>query len=79
MGARRLTYKMDSQLVVGQMNEEFQVKEQHLLRYYHKASTLVQDFEKICIQHILREQNVRADMLSKLSARKEKGQLTTII
>lgn len=79
MGAKTIICRTDSQLVVGQMNEEFQVKEDHLLRYFHKASALVTDFDKVEIKHIPREQNARADMLSKLSSGKEKGQLTTVI
>ncbi|XP_014497027.1 uncharacterized protein LOC106758609 [Vigna radiata var. radiata] len=79
MGARRVTCRTDSQLVVGQMNGDFQVREDHLLKYYHQACSLVKDFEDVKIQHIPREQNARADLLSKLSNGKEKGQLTTII
>lgn len=77
--ARRLICRTDSQLVVGQMNGDFQIKDEHLLKYYHKASALAQCFEKIQIQHIPRELNVSADMLSKLFSRKENGLLTTII
>ncbi|XP_014501831.1 uncharacterized protein LOC106762433 [Vigna radiata var. radiata] len=79
MGARNLVCRTDSQLVVGQMNGEFQVKEDHLLKYFHRASSLAATFDKVEIQHIPREQNTRADMLSKLSSGKEKGQLTTVI
>ncbi|XP_014506412.1 uncharacterized protein LOC106766176 [Vigna radiata var. radiata] len=79
MGARKVICRTDSQLVVGQMNGDFQVREDHLLRYYHQAYSLVKDFEDVKIQHIPREQNARADLLSKLSTGKEKGQLTTII
>ncbi|XP_022642973.1 uncharacterized protein LOC111242702 [Vigna radiata var. radiata] len=79
MGARNMVCRTDSQLVVGQMNWEFQVKEDHLLKYFHRATSLVETFEKVVIQHIPREQNTRADMLSKLSSGKEKGQLTTVI
>ncbi|XP_014496659.1 uncharacterized protein LOC106758229 [Vigna radiata var. radiata] len=79
MGARKLVCRTDSQLVVGQMNGEFQVKEDHMLKYFHRASSLVATFEKVEIQHIPREQNTRADVLSKLSSGKEKGQLTTVI
>lgn len=57
MGSQKLTCRTDSQLVVGQMNGNFQVKEDNLLKYYHKASTLAQGFEDLKIQHIPREQN----------------------
>lgn len=79
MGTRRLICRTDSQLVVGQMNGDFQVKEDHLLKYYRRASALARSFERMEIRHIPREQTARADMLSKLSSNKEKGQLTTII
>ncbi|XP_014493263.1 uncharacterized protein LOC106755592 [Vigna radiata var. radiata] len=79
MGAQSLTCRTDSQLVVGQMMGEFQVKDDQLLRYFHKASTIAKNFQPFIIKHIPREENARADMLSKLSAGKEKGQLTTVI
>lgn len=66
-------------MVMGQMNGDFRVKEDHLLKYFHLASALFKEFEKIRILHIPREKNARADMLSKLSTGKDKGQLTTII
>ncbi|XP_014524217.1 uncharacterized protein LOC106780445 [Vigna radiata var. radiata] len=79
MGAQSLTCRTDSQLVVGQMIREFQVKDDQLLRYFHKASTIAKNFQPFTIKHIPREENARADMLSKLSTGKEKGQLTRVI
>lgn len=61
------------------MNGEFQVKDDQLLRYFHKANTLIKEFQQFTLRHIPLEENTRADMLSKLSSSKEKGQLTTII
>lgn len=79
MGARSLICRTDSQLVVGQMNGKFQVRDDQLLRYLHRVGTLVKDFHRCILKHIPREENVRADMLSKLHDGKEKGRLTTII
>ncbi|XP_017434586.1 uncharacterized protein LOC108341410 [Vigna angularis] len=78
MGAHRLTYRKDSQLVVRQMKDEFQMKDEHLLKYFHKARNLLEKVEKVDIKHIPREENVRVNMLSKLSSGKEKGHLTTL-
>lgn len=47
MGARPLTCWTDFKLVVGQMNGEFQVKDDHHLKYFHKASALVEEFEQV--------------------------------
>lgn len=71
MGASSMISRTDSRLVVGQMNGEFQVKDDQLLLYFDKASTLVKD--------IPRQENTLADLLSKLSEGKEKGRVTTII
>lgn len=57
IGVRRVTCRTDSQLVVGQMNSNFQVKDDYFLRYFHKASALGKDFEKIEIKHIPPENN----------------------
>ncbi|XP_052723752.1 uncharacterized protein LOC128193711 [Vigna angularis] len=55
MGARRVTCHTDSELVVGQMNGNFQVREERLLPYFQQATELVKNFDKIAIQHIPRE------------------------
>lgn len=79
MGARRLTCRVDSRLVVGQMNGEYQMKDDHLLRYFHRANALTKEFERFILRHIPQEENALADMLFKLSSEKEKGHLTSII
>ncbi|XP_017431870.1 uncharacterized protein LOC108339241 [Vigna angularis] len=79
MGAKRITCRTDSELVVGQMNGTFQVREERLLRYFQRATELTRTFDKVAIQHIPREQNTRADLLSKLSSGREIGQLTTVV
>lgn len=79
MGVHNLICHTDSRLVVGQMNNEFQIRDDHLIRYFHRASTLVEGFNSIEIKHIPRGDNARAYLLSKLSQGKEKGQLATII
>jgi len=43
-----------------------------LLKYYYKVIYLMVDFEKDTIEHIKREHNTRADLLSKLASTKSK-------
>ncbi|XP_014523020.1 uncharacterized protein LOC106779433 [Vigna radiata var. radiata] len=74
-----LECKMDSQLVVGQLNGTFQVKDDHLLRYYHKVNDLIKSFTSFSVTHIPRSQNSLADLLSKLTHSRDKSQLSSVI
>ncbi|XP_017419350.1 uncharacterized protein LOC108329586 [Vigna angularis] len=75
----RLECRMDSKLVVGHVNGTYQVKDNQLLRYFHKAQTLLQHFTEVNIIHVPREKNTKADLLSKLTHSKERAQLSSII
>ncbi|XP_072077907.1 uncharacterized protein [Arachis hypogaea] len=57
----------DSQLVVQQVTGNFQVKDQLLEKYHALVRELISHFTSIQITHIAREQNTRADALSKLA------------
>lgn len=61
------------------MNGDFQVKDNHLLRYFHKATDLLQSFKPGSVLHIPRKDHARAEVLSKLAKGKEKGQLSSVI
>ncbi|XP_072092774.1 uncharacterized protein [Arachis hypogaea] len=62
-----LTILCDSLLVVQQVNRSFQAKDQILLKYLDVVQQLLANFLDIKIHHIPREQNHRADVLSKLA------------
>ena len=51
LGAREVTCKTDSQLVVGQIKGEFEVKEPFLQRYYHTVNNFMAKFDKVIIEH----------------------------
>lgn len=61
------------------MNDIFQIKDDQPLQLFHKAKNLLDRFREIQIRHIRREENARADVLSKLMRGKEKGELTSVI
>jgi ribonuclease HI len=71
----------DSQLVVRQMKGEYQVRAEHLRPYHERLHQLARSFRTVRFDWVSREQNRRADELSKLgvalgapSAGKEAGQ-----
>jgi len=74
VGVKSLTCKTDSKLTVGHLNDKFQIKDPTLLQYYHLVQKVVQSaFKQVRIQQILRFENVRADILSKLASTKLKS------
>ena len=59
-----LTVEGDSLLVINQMSGRYQCKSQNLINLYEEAKTLEKHFKKIYFNHILRNENKRADQLS---------------
>lgn len=56
----------DSQLVVRQMTGEYRVRAEHLGPYHERLRQLGQAFRSITFRWVPREENARADALSKL-------------
>ncbi|XP_071933276.1 uncharacterized protein [Coffea arabica] len=67
-GARRIQVPSDSQLVACQVLDEYEAKEEAIQRYLSKVHQLTAHFKSFEIQRILRSQNRRADVLSRLAS-----------
>ncbi len=59
-----LIVQMDSELVVRQINGEYQVKSEGLRPYYERATETLDEFDSVEIEHIPREKNEDADALA---------------
>jgi ribonuclease HI len=55
----------DSQLVIRQMLGEYEVRTEHLRAYHDRLAQLAREFASVTWQWVPREQNARADGLSK--------------
>lgn len=55
----------DSQLVIRQMTGEYRVEAEHLRAYHDRLDQLVHEFSIVRFEWVPREENVRADALSK--------------
>jgi ribonuclease HI len=62
-GIKRLAVRLDSELVVKQMNGEYRVKHAGLQPLYRRARHLQRQFERIEFAHVRREKNKLADSL----------------
>jgi len=80
VGVKTLTYKIDSKLTIGHLNDEFQIKDPILLQYYHLVRTVIQSaFKRVRIEHIPRTDNIRVDILSKLASTKLKSRYRSLL
>jgi len=80
VGVRVLTWKTDSKLIVGHLNDEFQIKDATLVQYYHLVRNIITSgFDEGKIEHILRGDNTRVDTLSKLASTNNKGKYKSLL
>ncbi|XP_025684755.1 uncharacterized protein [Arachis hypogaea] len=70
VGATRLEVCSDSQVITSQVNGSYQARDSLLQKYLEKVKELAKQFEEVTVQHVPRERNTRADLLSKLASAK---------
>ncbi|XP_061360568.1 uncharacterized protein LOC133304534 [Gastrolobium bilobum] len=79
LGARKLQVYSDSQLVTSQIEGSYQARGPLLTKYLDSARQLIAEFEKVEVSHIPRNENSRADILSKLASTKGWGNHRTVV
>jgi ribonuclease HI len=55
--------RLDSQLLVRQLEGAYRVKQPHLRPYFERAKELLAEYDEVDIAHVPREQNTEADAL----------------
>ncbi|GKC87713.1 reverse transcriptase domain-containing protein, partial [Tanacetum coccineum] len=68
MQIQELAIFIDSQLVANQVKGLFEARQQTVKQYLEKTMGLLSNFPSYSIEHIKREQNTKADALSKLAS-----------
>lgn len=64
LGARVVTVRSDSLLLVNQLTGRFRVKTPHLQPLHRRARNLVAGFDRVTFEHVRRELNTEADRLA---------------
>ena len=64
LGARRMSIRADSEVMVNHLNRTYRVKAANLRPLYERAIKLLAQFEVWDARHVRREQNGRADALA---------------
>jgi ribonuclease HI len=68
LGIEELVIYSDSQLVVNQLSEEYEARDDRMRTYLSSAVGLIKGFKAIRVEHIPREQNAHADALAGLAS-----------
>ncbi|XP_027338066.1 uncharacterized protein LOC113852005 [Abrus precatorius] len=79
MGIKRITGWSDSKIVTERVNDIYQVKDSVMLQYYQEFKKIKVEFDEICIRHVPRNMNERADRLARLASQRKPGQLQSVI
>ena len=69
-GAKEIVVRMDSELLVRQINGVYKVRNPRLAVFFEKAKDLLRKFSKYDIIHIPREQNQEADRMANEAIRR---------
>ena len=63
--AKNLLLQSDSKLVIGQIKEEYESKEERMQKYLRLTNHLTQEFDRVEFVQILRSQNIIVDEIMK--------------
>lgn len=76
IGVRTVDFRLDSQLVVNQMNGVYKIKNAELLPIHNRIKELAQQFDRVSYTHVLREYNKLADgVVNKILDQKERDEI----
>ena len=67
-GARMLSAYSDSQLIVGQVNGEFEAKDKSMRMYLQNVKPWLKQFEQFSFSHISKSENAQVNSLAKLAS-----------
>ena len=78
-GPKSLSTFSDSQLIVGQVNEKFETKDESVNMYLQQVREFIKKFDKFTLVHIPRSQNAQVDSVAKLASSAETSAARDII
>lgn len=79
LGAMIVLLSSDSQLLISQVNGEYQAREPILQVYLAKVRQLCESFEDIKFQHVPKAEKSQADVLSRLASTKSSNGYCSLI
>ena len=71
LGVKNLKLRINLKLIVGQITNEYEAKEERMKRYLKLANQLVDDFNDVEFEQIPQENNSSTDKVAKLVSTKD--------
>ena len=71
LGAKNLLLQSDPKLVIGQIKEEYEAKEERMQKYLRLTKHLTWEFDRVEFVQIPKSQNMIADEIAKLASLEE--------
>ena len=71
LGVNNLRLRFDAKLIVGQITNEYEVKEERIKKYLQLKSQLINEFDNIKFELIPREENSVVDEVARLASIKD--------
>ncbi|XP_052197259.1 uncharacterized protein LOC127804437 [Diospyros lotus] len=68
LGAQNVEVSSDSNLVVQQVNGEYEARESHMARYLAMVKELMAHFQHVKVEYVPRAMNTEADLLSRIAS-----------
>ena len=68
VSSRKLIIRSDSQLILGQVNGEYETRDQNMVKYENLVKQWLGSFAAWKLEHILRDSNEKADALEIMAA-----------
>ena len=68
LGVRNLKLRSNSKLIVGQITNEYEAKKERMNKYLQLTSQLIDEFDNVKFELILREENSAADEVARLAS-----------
>ena len=79
MRVRSLKLETDSKLVIGQMTNEYEAKEERMKNYLKLVTQLIDKFDDIKVEQIPRKENSAADEIARLASTKDASVATGLL
>ena len=68
LGVKNVRLRFDSKLIVGQITNEYEANEERMKKYLQLMSQLIDEFDNVKLELILREENSAANEIARLAS-----------